>query len=297
MSSEGNPMLLLATSLLACAPESPPPTEAEWRFEQQGPPAAAVADALIALLPGVMELNALPAVEAYEALSGNMEPTCPDRYEEPGSVHWSGRCTTTSGVVYSGAAFWYNFGLAELPEERWGGIADELPEDVPLSGREVFGQIDIVHPELGDFRCSGSAGVLAADDRDTRIEVSRTEGDCAYSLAPASSWLSGNPRPSLVLRREWHQDELVDVRVEGAVSGLEGEVTALKMRLYGNTDAGPDKCKVSGWVKGRDDQGGWTLLWLDHGAGPGCSGELVSIGEGRFALDFEPLTAREPWSF
>lgn len=286
---------MIPLALLACAPELQPTAEAPARWAPAGPAAAAVVDALDAFLPVLMDMHALPAVEAYESLTTSMESTCPDRYEEPGSVHWSGRCTTTRGVTYAGAAFWIDVAIAGLPEERWGGVAELLPPEVPLRGREFFGQIDIIHPDLGDFRCSGSAAVLASDDGVTRIEVSRTEGDCAYSGAPPDSWLSGSPRPTFTLLRQWQGEELVDVRIEGSVADLEGEISALKLFVNANTDYGRDKCKVSGWVQGRDQAGAWTRLRIDVAETPGCVAAMSTVGERPFYLPFEPMAEREPW--
>lgn len=305
----------LALALVACGGPAEDtgldPSPYVYEEDDQSPPtidADALSDAIEDAVGQALTLNATPVWASYLAATATADAYCPAVYTGPEANYWFDQCTDTAGTSYSG----YGYVVAY----------DDLPQDGYLYTTRGLFSVATVETASGDrFEAGGSASFLVAES--TAGELYHTfyqstiNGSFTWTGPEADgTWMESSLVPDLSVTAAWVPDNSLGesaqlVYLEGALSGLPGEYTALSFegfRLATATLGSACELEPAGVISLRLEDGTWVDVLFDGptdedpSVGPGiCDGCGTATwrGEpvGEVCADFSALFAwsEVPW--
>jgi hypothetical protein len=304
-------LLALAALGIGCKPaeiDEPVDEPTPYVYDEEDPPdtqvdLAKLGGSLQDTIDQLLGLNAQPALAAYRLASAQQTATCPRTYAMDGNVYWFDQCTTEGGTSFSGYGFYYDYYDFPIGGE-WTGHYEILS-----------GANQIVMADGATLDVAGQAASIAAVHNTQPALLWQTDVRGTFAWDGAGSegtWLASGAAPDMnITVYELTETGGRAVIIDGGVSGLDGEATAL---VFDNVtvingllgSACPEE--AAGAVSVRTPDGDWIDLIFDGptfddlpGSRETCDGKGRAFyrGEqlGEVSADFSGLLeyVEAPW--
>lgn len=242
-----------------------------WSYEPAGDRAPTLSEAEIAAeverwLPQMLTLDLAPVFEAYDMVNAAGDGACPMatalEYEGASYATWSADCQAETGALFQG--------YTELGAER--GV-DEAGWTV--GSRYIYGVADAALPDAWSFSINGyiaeSDGWHEVSDGVNTITELYKGKDIQATVdwggpAVGESWLTGEVVYSGGASFYEQLGSGRYIAINGSVSGIQGEVTAIAVSNLEMLSTGWTMCPVNephGTVSVRAADGGWYDVVFD----------------------------------
>jgi hypothetical protein len=241
------------------------PSEYEYEGEQGSEPVydpEFVEQALADFYAAAMSLNPHPAVQGYEAVMQDADPSCPSWYEVDGNSFWYASCTARSGATYDGYGFYYLYQDVDLFGD--GSVWDYIS----LSGAATMSDAAGSTFHLGGAAAYGE-GVSADGSAD--LWVSQIVGSISWDGPSAEgTWMEQGVQPSLLLYGVSYDAGFGNTvgykYIDGTAAWVSDDASAIDASAMYIADEGigwPCAAEPSGTFSVRDPDGVWWDVIFD----------------------------------
>lgn len=218
----------------------------------------AVSAELQGTLDTLWTLNAQPVLDAYADVAASQTAVCPRTYAMDGNVYWFDQCTTDDGTSFSGYGFYYTYEAYPLGDNWFGDYA------------LINGAARVETPRNTALDLAGSASIISAAHAAQPANLYRSEvrGSFGWDGAGAAgTWLDSDLTPDLSLQMYERTDVGGSmIQVDGGVSGMDGEATAIVfdgVTVIQATLGGTCEQEAYGTISLRTADGTWVDLVFD----------------------------------
>ena len=278
--------LAVAIAALGCKPaevaDDPVDEPTEYIYDEEDPPKSDVdlgqlGDALQGAIDQLLDLNAGPVLAAYSYVADGQTATCPRVYEMDGNVYWFDQCTTEDGTSFSGYGFYYDY--YDIP------VGGEWVGDYEL----LSGANQVITADGDTLDVAGTATMVASvhNTQPALLWQSNVQGSFRWD-GPGSdgTWLATGAAPDMgITVYERTDNGGRAVIVDGGVSGLDGEATAIVFDNVNVINANLGSAcprEASGTISVRTTTGDWIDLIFDGPTFETLPGDTTKCdGEGR----------------